>query len=70
MRRGRGGRAKGARCRVVGTAPSPAPTAPAHGGPAFTGAAGVIPLTVGGVLLPGAGAGIVIAVRRRAARPA
>ncbi|MCX4746245.1 choice-of-anchor A family protein [Kitasatospora sp. NBC_01287] len=52
------------------TGPSPAAPAPSHGGLAFTGAAGVIPLTVGGVLVVGAGAGIVVATRRRAARKA
>lgn len=55
---------------ATGGSPSPAPTAPAHGGLAFTGASGVIPLTVGGVLVLGAGAGIVVATRRRTARKA
>ncbi|GAA1216852.1 hypothetical protein GCM10009665_03420 [Kitasatospora nipponensis] len=48
-------------------AASPSPAAP-HGGLAFTGADGIVPLTVGGLLVLAAGGGIVLATRRRAAR--
>ncbi|WP_035794170.1 choice-of-anchor A family protein [Kitasatospora mediocidica] len=51
------------------TTPAPSTPAPAtHGGLAFTGAAAVIPLSVGGALVLAAGAGIVVATRRRSAR--
>ncbi|GAA1136313.1 choice-of-anchor A domain-containing protein [Kitasatospora gansuensis] len=49
--------------------PVPSPSAPG-GGLAFTGASGLLPLTVGGVLVLGAGVGIAVAVRRRGARRA
>ncbi|MFE0458964.1 choice-of-anchor A family protein [Kitasatospora sp. NPDC058965] len=48
--------------------PSASPTAPGHGGLAFTGADGIVPLTVGGVLVLAAGGGIVLATKRRAAK--
>lgn len=56
---------------AVPTTPAPsAPTTPHSGGLAFTGAAGVIPLSIGGAVVLAAGAGIVVATRRRAARKA
>ncbi|WP_405019659.1 choice-of-anchor A family protein [Kitasatospora sp. NBC_00070] len=56
---------------VPGT-PAPSPSAPGNGGGglAFTGASGILPLTVGGVLVLGAGVGIAVAARRRGARRA
>ncbi|MER5865393.1 choice-of-anchor A family protein [Kitasatospora sp. NPDC002040] len=55
----------------AGATPSPsAPGGTGGGGLAFTGASGLLPLTVGGVLVLGAGVGIAVAVRRRSARNA
>ncbi|KQV03364.1 MULTISPECIES: choice-of-anchor A family protein [unclassified Kitasatospora] len=51
---------------VPGT-PAPSASAPGNGGGglAFTGVSGLLPLTIGGVLVLGAGVGIAVAVRRR-----
>ncbi|MGW2398276.1 choice-of-anchor A family protein [Kitasatospora sp. NPDC001664] len=52
-----------------GTAPSASPSSPG-GGLAFTGASGLLPLTIGGVVIVGAGAAVVVATRRRKGRRA